>query len=114
MNVLISTILTILFFNLKKKTIQQLRTISEVREKVQQIMFGKLPALCQVLVAFGGVGSFDTDPALLQPLWTVIAGCMELGSGKTDFILSLLFTIAANACLPTSFQYVTQQYYNRC
>ena len=79
--------------------LEQLRTAGEVRERAQALMVGHLPGVCAVLLGAGAPGCFATDPLLLHPLWVVVAGCIELGSGgeAPTEVDSVMFELLAKA-----------------
>lgn len=62
--------------------IEQLRTVAEARQRLKDTPFASLPALFDILLAVGAPEALDADPELVDPMWLVVAGCLELGSGE--------------------------------
>ncbi len=48
---------------------------------MQVTVFGQLGDVWQQLLVWGAPAQLDSDKALLQPLWTVVASCIEMCSG---------------------------------
>jgi hypothetical protein len=81
-----------------------LKTVADARQRLQTSAFAKLPALLEILVGAGAPTVLDVDNELLEPLWTVIAGCTELGSGDVEPtpVDVAMFEILGDSLAPTS------------
>ncbi|KAH7617569.1 putative Cell division cycle-associated 7-like protein [Nannochloris sp. 'desiccata'] len=81
-----------------------LKTVADARQRLQGSAFAKLPALFEILVATGAPTVLDFDVELLEPLWTVIAGCIELGSGDIEAtpVDVAMFEILGDSLVPTT------------
>jgi hypothetical protein len=81
-----------------------LKTVADARQRLQSSAFAKLPVLFEILVASGAPNVFDSDVELLEPLWTIIAGCIELGSGSIEAtpVDVAMFEILGDSLAPTT------------
>jgi hypothetical protein len=48
---------------------------------MQATVFGLLPDIWRLLVAWGAPGRLEEDQELLRPLWTILSSCLEMCSG---------------------------------
>ncbi len=80
------------------------KTVADARQRLQTSAFAKLPALLEILVSAGAPTVLDSDTELLEPLWTVVAGCVELGSGDAEAtpVDVAMFEILGDSLAPTS------------
>ncbi|GAB4821606.1 hypothetical protein N2152v2_008652 [Parachlorella kessleri] len=82
-----------------------------LRANLKVTVFGQLGDVWQQLLVWGAPAQLDSDKALLQPLWTVVASCIEMCSGTLEpspqeqVILELL----AQSFLPLSAKQQPQQ-----
>ena len=87
-----------------------IKTVADARGQLQATAFGGLPLLFDILLAAGAPAVFDTNGGggggggVLECLWIVIAGCIELGSGEVDAtpVDTAVFQLLSDSLLPTS------------
>jgi len=84
-----------------------LKTVADARQRLQGAAFANLPALFTILIASGAPNVFDSDIELLEPLWTIITGCIELGSGDIEAtpVDVVMFEILGDSLAPTTNNY---------
>jgi hypothetical protein len=59
-----------------------LQTTGDVRASLRSTAFLQLAVLWEVLEACGAPAVLSSDEELLQPLWTVVSACIEIGTGE--------------------------------
>jgi len=82
----------------------QLSTVGDARQRMQSTAFAAVSALFDILRSVGAPAVFDVDPELLEPLWVIVAGCLDLGSGEiTPTPVDVaMFELLASALAPSS------------
>ena len=81
-----------------------LKTVADARQRLQASAFAKLPKFFHILTVAGAPDMLEKDAELLEPLWVVIAGCIEIGSGEiiATPVDTAMFEMLGDSLAPTT------------